>query len=339
MSRFNYQQISQSLLKELPSRTSDIISRRFGLTQEQKETLASIGKDYNVTRERIRQIEEQAIKKLKPEAEKHGEVFDYFVTSLKNFGNLKREDRLFLILGEEFKNHINFLLTLGSNFERRPKDKQFYPLWTIDKDSVSTAQEVINSLIDQFKKKEKPLPFAQMAEIFQKKQLNLESPVLASFVEVSREIKKGPTGEYGLKDWPEINPRGMRDRAFLVLRKEKKPLHFTKVTELINEYFPKKRRGAKIEALSQTVHNELIKDKRFVLVGRGIYALKEWGFKRGTVKDVISKILKESNKPLSKEEVISAVLNQRMVKKSTILLNLQSSDSFKRDSQGKYRLA
>jgi len=87
-----------------------------------------------------------------------------------------------------------------------------------------------------------------------------------------------------------------------------------------------------------TCHNELIKDARFVLVGRGLYALAEWGYSRGVVADVIKSILKKDG-PLTKEEIISKVKKERYVKDNTILVNLQNGHYFKKTKDGLYALA
>ena len=152
-----------------------------------------------------------------------------------------------------------------------------------------------------------------------------ETGIFVSYLEVSKKILQNSNGLYGLKDWPEINPRGVKDKAYLVFKKLGKPLHFNEVAKLIEG------------ALSQTVHNELIKDPRFILVGRGIYALKEWGYTPGQVKDVIFKILKEDG-PLTQSEILERVLKQRLVKESTILLNLNNKKHFLRDTQGRYQI-
>jgi hypothetical protein len=72
-----------------------------------------------------------------------------------------------------------------------------------------------------------------------------------------------------------------------------------------------------------------------VLVGRGLYALSEWGYMSGIVKDVIRKIL-EKHGPLTKEEIVQKVLNERYVKENTILVNLQNPKHFRKDKEGKY---
>ena len=152
-------------------------------------------------------------------------------------------------------------------------------------------------------------------------------------MEISKTIQLGPEGLFGLRDWPEINPRGVKDWAYLVLRKTKKPCHFIEVAKLINKFYKTER-----QTLPQTVHNELIKDARFVLVGRGLYGLKEWGYESGVIKEVIAKILKKAKKSLTQEEIVKEALSQRFVKRNTILLNLNNKESFLKNKEGKYTI-
>ena len=110
-------------------------------------------------------------------------------------------------------------------------------------------------------------------------------------------------------------------------------MHFVEIANLINENkFDKKK------ANPATVHNELILDKKYVLVGRGIYALKEWGYQKGTVADVILEIMKEKQSPMSKQEVVDEVLKQRMVKKTTIHIALLNRKLFKKADNHKFYL-
>jgi hypothetical protein len=129
---------------------------------------------------------------------------------------------------------------------------------------------------------------------------------------------------------PNVKTKGMRDYAFLVIRKHGSPIHFKEVAQQITQVFKKKAHIA-------TTHNELIKDSRFVLVGRGLYALKEWGYIAGVVKDVIRNIL-EKNGPLTKEEIIQKVLKERYVKDNTIMVNLQNQKYFRKDKENKYHI-
>ena len=75
----------------------------------------------------------------------------------------------------------------------------------------------------------------------------------------------------------------------------------------------------------------------FILIGRGIYALKEWGFSSGTVSDIIEAILK-GKEQMSEDEIIDAVLEQRQVKPITIILNLKNKPQFVRVGRKRYTL-
>jgi len=351
--KFNYSKICADLISDLKERENEIISRRFALNGLERETLESIGQDFGISRERVRQIQTVAMEKIKPKLSQYQKVFQSFLEYFKKFGNLRKEKiALFELGGENWKNEVYFLLTLQKPFQRFLENHDFYSFWTINQDSLKRAKETLEFLFQRLLNLGKPVTLNEISSF-----LSLEETVLTSYLEISKKIQKvnehsfistlrsarlgeedkssssafaaarlNKEGLYGLKDWPEINPRGIKDKAYLVFKKIGKPLHFQEVTNLIEN------------AHLQTVHNELIKDSRFVLVGRGIYALSEWGYEPGQVKEVILKILKESKKPLKKEEILEKVLSQRLVKENTILLNLSNKKYFLRDSQGKYKI-
>jgi hypothetical protein len=330
---FNYDKICQDLIKDLPSRQKEVVSRRFGLKTGQRETLEAIGKDYGITRERVRQIEEDGFLKLKQLPSKECQkVFQYFAAQLKTSGDLKREDILLQDLGgKRFQPQAYFLLTLGSNFERVGESEELHSLWTIDQNSLVLAKKVIDSFYNKLKRINRPLSLKAYNS-----PVSLNQQALVSYLEISKKIQKGADNLFGLKDWPEINPRGVKDKAYLVFKKTKKPLHFSEVAELIDKSlgreFPLRQELSNPKP--QTVHNELIRDERFILVGRGIYALREWGYEPGQVKDVILKVLKRAGRPLSKEEILKKVSEQRLVKENTVLLNLSNKKYFLKASKG-----
>lgn len=147
-----------------------------------------------------------------------------------------------------------------------------------------------------------------------------------------KKIGKNPYGDVGLSEWTEIQPKTVRDRIYLALKKKGEPLHFRTIAQLINQYSTKAK-----PASAPTVHNELIKDTRFVLVGRGMYALSEDGYEPGTAREVIHRILKK-NGPLRPKEVMLAVQKERFFKPNTVLVNLQNKSFFKRMPDGTYRI-
>ena len=207
--KFNFQTICHSnLLRDLPARQKDVLSRRFGLKGE-KETLEAVGRAYGITRERVRQIEKEGLKRLEDRIDnvQCQKVFQAFSKELKDSGGLKREDILLAKLGgAKFQNPVLFLLTLGKPFEKISETGDFHSFWTIDKNSFNAARKHISAFISELKRKQKPL--------------SLPSKLSLSYIEISKNILKGPQDLYGLKNWPEINPRGIKDKAYIVFKKE-----------------------------------------------------------------------------------------------------------------------
>lgn len=314
----SYKKICKELISDLKEREREVISRRFGLGGREKETLQAIGNDFGITRERVRQIEESALNKIKLKLEKHRKTFDVFFNYFKRFGGVRKEERVLAELGKGEENELLFLLNLDKRFHRINQNREFYSLWTVDLNSLEKVKKLISLICEFFEKERKLMSLKEIASIFKVKENLLEG-----FLGLSKRVGKNKEGLYGLVEWPEIRPKKLSDKAYLVFKELKKPLHFTEVAKMIE--------GANLKS----IHNELIRDERFVLIGRGTYALKEWGFIPGEVKDLIFKFLKEEG-PLTKEEILEKIKKQRMVKESTILINL--AKYFEKDEKGRYRI-
>jgi hypothetical protein len=321
-------------------RIREVVERRFGLRDGKVETLEAIGKNYGITRERVRQLEENGLKVLKSEKvlPLFGAAFNFLNELFSEHGHIIGENSLYLtatgtIEPNPLRGQIYLALTLGEPFKRVVKDENFHPYWISHETAKEKAKKIVDFLIDHFKKNDKVFHESEIMDLLLKKHSNYPAKMFEVVLEISKSINKNIFNEVGLSFWPDITPQGVKDRAFLMLKKEGEPKHFTKITELINRAFTNR------PAYVQTVHNELIKDPRFVLVGRGTYALTDWGYEAGTVEDVILKILAENKKPLSRKEIVDSVLAKRQVRPNTIVLNLHRSPKIKRVADGKYALA
>jgi hypothetical protein len=314
----SYKKICKDLISDLKDREREVIVRRFGLEGKEKETLQSIGDSFGITRERVRQIENAAINKIRPKLKKYRNVFEAFLNYFKKFGEVREEKKLLEELGGKEKNELVFLLSLDKRFLRFNQNQDFHSLWTTNLEALEKVKNLLSLICKKFEKEEKLMTLKEVASEFK-----VREDILEGFLEISKRIQKNKKGFYGLREWPEINPRSLRDKAYLVFKELQKPLHFTEVARMIE--------GANLKS----VHNELIRDERFVLIGRGIYALREWGYFPGEVKDVIYKFLKEEG-PLTKEEILERIRKQRMVKENTVLINL--AKYFEKDEKGRYRI-
>jgi len=327
---FDYALISKELFKQLSPRSQEIISRRFGLDNGKRETLQSIGKDYDITRERVRQIERTALSEMAPRLQGLESVFNFFHNQLKIAGGMRKEDVYIQTLGPgSAGSYILFLLWLNREFERVRETSDLHNLWTRDRSALIRARNIVKNVAKKLKQKSKPITAKELVNLIPE----IEPHLLFGALEVSKKVSIGPQGLWGLSEWAEINPRGTKDKTYIVLKSEARPLHFKEIAEIIN----RQELFSCSPVHPQTVHNELIKQPGFILVGRGTYALQEWGYEPGTVKEVIAQLLKEKG-PLTKEEIIQEVLEKRLVKRNTILLNLMSSEEAIEDAKGRYQI-
>ncbi len=334
---FNPKQVVKKLLSSLPARAQDVIMGRFGLNQSGEEmTLESIGKKYGITRERVRQIENYAINHIRKadSYQKEKAVFDELRDTINKMGGVIAEDDLLNHLGKDIsaRKNIHFLLVVGDDFNKIKEDIEFKHRWHVDQNLSDKIHEALQKLYSRLGDDE-IVPESEIIASFLEHLKDVsdeykQDEILTRWLAISKNVSKNPLGEWGKTKSSNIKTKGVRDYAYLILRKHGSPIHFREVAKLISEVFKKKAHVA-------TTHNELIKDPRFVLVGRGLYALKEWGYSTGVVRDVIREILKKEG-PLAKEAVLEKVLKERYVKANTVMVNLQNPKYFKKNKQGMY---
>lgn len=344
------EKIIQDLLINLKEREQNIIIRRFGLDGEKQETLESLGRKMNLTRERIRQIEKRAIEKIIQKEvvkEKYPEIINLLNQTIKNHGHLIEEGELIeeisKILNQEnnnvFANAVKFLLRIG-NFILIKKTDKIRNSWTNSNlFNQKLLEEISKELVSILKKKKTILNQEEFYNEFSKtrfyQEYKISKILFFSLLKCMKELMevRNKNNYWGLVSWPEINPKTIHEWTYYVLKNYGKPIHFTKISDLIKKEKAKKKFNIK------TIHNVLISDSRFVLVGNGLYALREWGYEPGTVADVILRILKREKRPLTTQEIIEMVLQERIVKKNTILVNLQNRKLFKKIARATYQLA
>jgi len=340
MVSFKPKQLSKKLLSPLNDRAQEVIIYRFGLGGDaSRRTLESVGEKYGITRERVRQIENAAISAIRKSDvfTEESTSFDELNEFIDSLGAILAEEELLPMFAKDkaTQNHIHFHLVLGDSFVKHKEDEDFISRWTTDEDLANKVYGSLKNLYESLGDDE-IIPESEMISRFldhlkgiSEKYKNEE--ILKRWLSMSKNLDANPLNEWGRAESPNVNVRGVRDYSYLVMKRHGSPLHFREVAKSIAETFDRKAHMA-------TTHNELIKDKRFVLVGRGMYGLSEWGYTPGVVKDVIKNILKKEG-PLSKEEVVDRVMKERYLKKNTILVNLQNPKYFKKNKDGKYTVA
>jgi hypothetical protein len=319
-------------------REQEIITRRFGL-YDRRETLEQIGELLGITRERVRQLEKAILIRLKIASEE-GKIESIaasektFIRKLTELGRTARvQDLADQLLGriadQRERAHVAFIAELASGLTViGENDDYFHAVSIREYGDEKKIKSEVDEIVKVIKQHGEPLTIEQLHD-----KLSYEHPshvrALASISKLLAHLKDS----WGLVKWPTVNPKNIRDKIYVILADRAKPMHFSEIADSIKDSSFKRK-----DVTTQAIHNELIKDNRFVLIGRGIYALDRWGFSKGTVSDIIAEVLRKSSAPLHRDEIVKRVLKSRQVKETTILLNLQSKSQFKRVAKATYQL-
>lgn len=334
-------QLVQQLLIVLSDKEKYIIANRFALEEGEKKTLEQIGQHFGVTRERIRQIEKSALRKLERNAQNTNIriLTDFAKALLEKEGGVAQDTFFKELIMELLPNitekevqDLHLALCLDPNIHFESNTLKFHPHWRLATFRASDIKKASGAAIKLLQKSKQVMSNEKLAsKINEEISTNFTEETIINALRVSKDCKFTEEG-VGLYSWRHIHPRTLRDKINYIFQREKKPLHFKKISDLIlDSKFDAKRVNV------QAVHNELIRNEQFILIGRGIYALADWGFKTGTVSDVIENILADG-KARSREEITKEVLKQRQVKTITIYLNLKNKPKFVRVGRDKYTL-
>ena len=318
----------QTVLGHLPERSQDIIAKRFGVTEKKPFTLQAIGDEYNITRERVRQIVQSGLRNVH-DIDEHDDldlVREVIVNLVKDNYGIVHENVLLDQLGgmhHAARGSVRFFVEGFPeiefvNIKKYPVMDRVVKHVDFDMAHWHDVHEHVKSLLHD-KKSVHAITDLHLHVI--QKHADVDHDKLSKYLFVSREIDKNPFDKWGIVEWDVVSPRGVREKALLIMKERKKPMHFREIAEAI-DYYGLGKKGRKSHP--QTVHNELIRDENFVLVGRGVYTLNTDDYIKGTVKDVIESVLQNSQEPLTAEEVIERVLEKRYVKPSTIKVNLNA---------------
>ncbi|OGB74573.1 hypothetical protein A2V68_03180 [candidate division Kazan bacterium RBG_13_50_9] len=331
-----------NVLSRLRDRERDVLTSRYGLQSgsPRKETLESIGQRLSVTRERVRQIEKAALKKISKQTPSIRPLWKIIEEYFTAHGGVIGLDHLVRYLqldengdAERECNALRLAMAAYPGVQALRKHPAFKEGWvetSVSEDQLLKIQTAAQRILE---KRNQPMAEAGLMALLVDEISEAGPALLKGALQVGAGLGIDSHGQWGLVRWPVVVPRRIRDKVFLVLEEVKRPLHFEEIAKLIQQKFKSKK-----PVLSRTVHNELIGDKRFVLVGRGIYALKDWGYRPGVVADVIKEILRKAGKPLHISEIIEEVMKLRQVKRNTVVANLQDRTLFKKVGKAVYGL-
>jgi DNA-binding CsgD family transcriptional regulator len=292
-------------LAGLTPRQREVLVARFGLEKGGCETLAKIGDRLGITRERVRQIENVGLALAKTNIVRDAEIAGLLEAVKKHIsatgGVMRRTaaaEYADSLAAELTANRLDFLSEASGTFTLQPEGDDYHPFYFVSNQDRKAAFALVENWVKTLRaRKSKVLADSYDVHLAAfMKEMGVDRKIAENYLGISKRVAANPYGDKGLREWPEISPSTIRDKIYLILKKRGEALHFEDIARAIN--------GAQFDrrkALTATVHNELIKDKRFALVGRGVYGLTEHGYEQGTAREAIAHILKRG--PLPAEEV------------------------------------
>lgn len=332
----SFKQAFETFIARHPERTREIMKKRYDFELKKRDrTLDAIGRRYGLTRERIRQVIEQAVSDIDARGKKKiDQVSQFFEDYLLERGGISESKQLYedLAPGKDCEHGpITFFLNLSEHVHVFERDPRFTSVIVHKSFDIDEYEQKVDALREFFKSVGKPVVLDELYQAIDDIREERDQQIYTRFLEISPAFRNNPFGYWGLKEWPEVNPRGVREKSYIILIEEGRPMHFRELAQKIDEYGMGSSRGTN----PQTVHNELIKEGRFALVGRGVYGLREWGIQEGTVRQVIDLILREYNRPMHRDEILEELRKRKKTAKSaTIMINLNTN--YKRLGDGMY---
>lgn len=337
------------IFRGLDKREADILQRRYGLLNRQPESLQAIADDYSLTRERVRQVQNRSLSLILPKLQRHPDVEALTRVATNYLGKLKvkRLQTLLSQLRDHYRlddepelNVIGFLLRYSPKLSHAEEDEHFHHFVGAQERLVKLARHVLKRIHQRFvDNHHKVWSEDKVAELVQREierhlKVKPSQNELFDFLKIIKAVAKNPFNQFGLRSNEFISPPSLREKIRLVLKVKGRPLHFRDIYHQLKEF-----QTLKDEFLShhwhkdynqESIHNQLIFDPEIVLAGRGIYALKEWGYFDGDTLLLMRQLVKTA-KRIHKEQLWEAVQKQKLISRTTFEIYLRRKEVFELD--------
>lgn len=339
--------IIEKVFSPLEDRTKEIMKLRYGLKDDHFHTLESIGNRFNITRERVRQIEQKTMKRLRRLARRkivseylEKLVAQFIIPFIKQSYGIITRDEINVFLSKKYsqKEEIQLSSSFLSKvyFDNRPFFTSFLTVvddgvYAVDIPSKILYKQVIEWAKRRLKIAKKPMALIALSDKILKDNLSYTDKATKYFTErfvkrcllITKDIGRDKTDLFGLWEWDYFHPTRLKDMVKRTLFEVGESAHFTQITLLMNELYPNKGpfKPHNINATLQRF-NEI-----FVWIKPGVYGLKTWGLKRPPyVIDYLVKLLRQANKPLHIGYLNAEVLQVSNCRESSIQITLEFRD-------------
>ncbi|MEM5782577.1 MAG: sigma factor-like helix-turn-helix DNA-binding protein [Candidatus Aenigmatarchaeota archaeon] len=337
----------EDLFSDLEDKDAFIIKKKFGIENETEETFASIGRNLNLTRERVRQLYNKIIQKLKSKLTKTRDFNKVLIIVKENFGKLHIKREKYIIeklsinysLNEEEKKIAKLIISILPEYYYHKETNLFYSFISHEKFFKKTLKilEKINIDLKRNKKIWNRDEFLKSFSSYIKESFNINPDIddIFEFAKILKTLGKNPLDELGYIKHKRITPSSLEDKIYLVFKLERRPLHFTEIYKKLKEISEIEddllHEKWKKNYTPQTILTVIKKDKKFVWYGRGTYALREDGYKDGKIIDLMKEIVKKNN-GIKEEKLFEIIQKHKKVSPNTFKLYITKFFNKIRDS-------
>ncbi len=262
----------------LSTHQKDIINRRLGTYSQHTETLESIARDYNLSRERIRQIEKIAKKKVfsLSNCKTARPLFTQIDLIFAKEGGVLETGNLIAKLTAKLPavninsaNIIPILVVMAGYKEI------LEGVWASKETDTSFIIKIQNLAKIILTKRGKPIPKSELVEAvsmcLQKEGLTPPATFIEACITSSRSLKTDTFAMVFLVEWQYFIPQSRIDYVKDVLESLDRPAHYKEITLRINEMLPKEAQYSE-----KSIQVILGSSDLFVRVKTGTYALAKW---------------------------------------------------------------
>jgi hypothetical protein len=331
-------QFVDDMLAGLPERQRNVLADRYGLWDGIAETLQDIGDKLGLTRERIRQIEAKALKRIH-RLYAHGKIRTYVCNSIrlhfssnqpKTYGVFTQDEAIAALANgcssEEAGLAVEFLQDIvGTQASLFASDliEPEVGVYCVDETTARSYLEMLRLIEASLESREKPLTeglllkdiTSRAGDSLTADQLTLARRVL----NVSSRVSRLRNGTIALSQWTEFHIHNAASLTEAALRLLGTPTHFREIAAKVSSVF------GEGQALNEsTIHQALLTNRKaFVWVKNGTYGLTAWGLKKPPfIKDRLVELLSATGYPLPFWHLEQKVLEVCNCKQESVRMTL-----------------
>lgn len=320
----------------------DIVKRRYGFVMGEKETLEEIGKSYGLSRERIRQIQQKAFRRMShPSNASRRPIINLMERMLFDNGCLVSDQDADSLVSQIFANQpfdgsslLDLFADLGWIQSHRIGDLSFYA----PKINGFKLIDFMEDIFELLKKSAEPLsPTSILNKLPPIKEIRDDRLNLLNLItkncSLDPRIETKIAGKFSTYRMTKYVVNLWIPLIIQVLEEAQTPLYYTEIADRVNDKVISSNRHLE----PRRAHSLLIENSSFAHVGiRGTYGLIKWGLRKESTGELAIECIEKAGFPLHWEQIYNYISRFKDSPKMNIRSILDQSGKFEKKGTGFY---